>query len=245
MDVDASEPQIGAANTVVPQALDDLIDAADADLLQYISWKKEYSELARRAFEVFHARHAEFIYRVCVKRYGGRLPHYYATKDLAGDALLRAVDAAGTYKGVPGLGQEAARRQCRAWLLVVIHSVVMDVYRGKPTNENSRTLEWFEDLAEAPMADSPRLRLAEQAIKEVLSEREAEVLRVTLYYRKDGAEHQRLPNDIAAEIAATLDTSTENLRKIRASALAKVRAFIERAEASAKEQDPTHAQSKK
>jgi len=54
------------------------------------------------------------------------------------------------------------------------------------------------------------------------------VLRVTaLYHKAEG--HNRLPNDVSAELAARWNTTNENLRAIRSRAMKKLRKAMEAA----------------
>ena len=50
-----------------------------------------------------------------------------------------------------------------------------------------------------------------------------------IYPQPDHA-HQRLPNDVAADLAETLGTTPENLRQIRSRAMKKIRTFLAAAE---------------
>ena len=74
--------------------------------------------------------------------------------------------------------------------------------------------------------DPARLQRVRAAV-ESLTEREQMVLRVTFQWYEPGREHQRLPNDVTAELANTLQTTPENLRQIRRRALAKLRAHLQ------------------
>ena len=83
------------------------------------------------------------------------------------------------------------------------------------------------------MAQTERVREALMA----LSERERLVLRVTLQWYRPGEEHQRLPNDVAADLARTLQTTPENLRQIRRRAMRKVAARLTEARQNAPQGD--------
>ena len=74
----------------------------------------------------------------------------------------------------------------------------------------------------ADESDSEVIAVVKATVQKVLTEREQEVLRVTLHWYDPSSEHQRLPNEVAAELAKRLGTTPENLRKIRERALAKV-----------------------
>jgi DNA-directed RNA polymerase sigma subunit (sigma70/sigma32) len=47
-----------------------------------------------------------------------------------------------------------------------------------------------------------------------------------LYFRA-GEEHQRLPNEVSAELARRWDTTSENVRAIRSRALKKLRSYLQ------------------
>jgi RNA polymerase sigma factor (sigma-70 family) len=218
-----------------------MAEESDADLLQYVAWKNEYPAEATAAFALFHARHAEFVYAVCAKRFARQLPTYYTVEDLVSDTFVRVLERAETFDPNGERDPAAQVQRVRVWLLAIAFNVLNDVYRGHPTNEVSRDAEYFEQVTDVPAPeDSPRVRLAARAFVEALDEREQEVLRVTLYWNKPGVTHQRLPNDVSADLAKRLGTTTENIRKIRASALRKVRDFIQQAERSA-DDTVTHA----
>src|SRR5947208_1372874 len=55
---------------------------------------------------------------------------------------------------------------------------------------------------------------------------EQEVLRVTYQYHVAGRDAQRLPNDVAEDLSRRLNTTSENLRKIRQRATDKLRAAL-------------------
>jgi DNA-directed RNA polymerase sigma subunit (sigma70/sigma32) len=66
-----------------------------------------------------------------------------------------------------------------------------------------------------------------QAAMDKLSDRERAILRITMDYWKHGSEHQRLPNDVAEDLARTFDITSDNLRKIRERALRKLKASVD------------------
>ena len=60
----------------------------------------------------------------------------------------------------------------------------------------------------------------------VFADKEQMVIRVTFQWYRPGKPHQRLPNDVVADLAETLQTTSENLRQIRRRALIKIREFL-------------------
>ncbi len=77
----------------------------------------------------------------------------------------------------------------------------------------------------SPGAADVRLAAVRQAI-ESLTEREQMVIRVTFQWYEAGQEHQRLSNEVCADLAAALHTTPENLRQIRRRALRKIEAHV-------------------
>ena len=69
----------------------------------------------------------------------------------------------------------------------------------------------------------------EHAVREAicsLTEREQLVIRTTFQWYRPEKAHQRLPNDVAGELAETLGTTPENLRQIRRRAMRKIADFV-------------------
>jgi hypothetical protein len=52
------------------------------------------------------------------------------------------------------------------------------------------------------------------------------VVQVTAQWYQPDRDHQRLPNDVAADLAASLQTTPENIRQIRRRALKKIEAHL-------------------
>lgn len=208
-----------------------MVDETDADLLQYISWRAEHPSEAEEAFVIFHGRHAGFLFGYCKRQLRGTLPTYYSVEDLVGDTFTRILERASTFDAGGEKNRDCLCHLVRAWMLRIARNILADVHRGHPTLETTMDPELLEDLAaDEPPVDSPRTRLAQRAFVEVLDDRQREVILATLHWWKAGDEHQRLPNDVAADLARRFSTTTDNLRKIRASALRKIRAYIVQAE---------------
>jgi hypothetical protein len=59
-----------------------------------------------------------------------------------------------------------------------------------------------------------------------LPKREQMVVRVTMQWYQPDKQHQRLPNDVAADLARTLRTTPENIRQIRRRALKRIETYL-------------------
>ena len=78
-----------------------------------------------------------------------------------------------------------------------------------------------------------RITIGRDHLPEPVSElagdgRAGDVLRVTALYQRAGEAHQRLPNDVSAELAERWGTTNENIRAIRSRAMKKLKTFLER-----------------
>jgi len=199
---------------------------SDADLLVYMTLADDDPPAARAAWEAFYRRHVEYVYGVCVRAYGKILGGEAGVCDLVADTFKRAYEHAETFEAGGITDPERMRLRTRAWLGRIAERLVQTRLRGRkrlPT----RTLELglWQEIGERPIrtqADNERVERVREAIL-ALSEKEQVVIRTTFHWYEPGAEHQRLPNDVAGELARTLQTTPENLRQIRRRALAKIK----------------------
>jgi len=215
------------AESVKPQSISSLAKEIDEDLLCLMCWTDDSPEDAKTAFEEFYNRHVGFLYAVCYKTYRDRLCADYSVMDLVVDTFARAKERGDTYKSGGIKDPDDLRRRTEGWLLVIARSVVADLYRGQCPAETQLPDEGWQCLAYAEgQADSPYIQLVRRAYAEVLDERELEVILVTFHWYDPDRENQKLPDKVTAELAAYLGTTTDNLRKIRAKAIRKVKEYI-------------------
>ena len=222
-----TEPTGIGAEPLKPRPTSSSTEETDGDLLCLIGWAEDGPEEAKAAFEEFYNRHVESLYAACYRTYRGRLPVGYSVQDLVVDTFARAAERGQTYD--VGTAKDGADRRLRTegWLLAIAHSVVGDSYRGRFPVEVQLPDEGWQCRAftDRPV-DSAETKLVRQAIDDVLDDREREVILVTFHWYDPDREHQRLPNEVAAELAAQLGTTTDNLRKIRAKAVRKVKEHV-------------------
>jgi len=201
----------------------------DADLLVCMSLGTDDPAASRSAWEEFYSRHARYLYAVSLRAYAALLGGEAGVCDLVADTFRRAYEHAGTFDGGGVTDPERQRLRTRTWLGRIAQRLAQSTLRGQ-----SRTPMRFLDQGEWQNVAQPRPRAADDAARTervrealmALSERERLVLRVTLQWYRPGEEHQRLPNDIAADLAHTLQTTPENLRQIRRRAMRKVAARL-------------------
>jgi RNA polymerase sigma factor (sigma-70 family) len=208
---------------VPPPAVDHV---SDAELLERVSQRATDAAAARAAETAFYDRHARYLYCVLVQRV--RRPLALSgreVEDLVQETFFRAFARAATYSGDAG-DHDSQRRRSRAWLGRIAERLLADWLAG--TREISAS-PYLDTLAEPepgpPSSRSPKLRLLREAL-DTLNERERDVLRVAALYFRPGEEHQRLPNEVSAELAQRWQTSSENIRAIRSRATKKLKDYL-------------------
>ena len=204
----------------------------DADLLVYMSLASDDPPTARSAWEEFYCRHAEYLHAVCLRAYGPLLGGDAGACDLVADTFLRAYEHAATFDAAGITDLDRLRWRTRAWLGRIAQRLMQNALRGRgkvPTQFLDQ--DRWQRVPEAPAAPAPVSEQTERVRDALLalSEREQLVLRATLQWYRPGEEHQRLPNDVAADLARTLRTTPENLRQIRRRALKKIEARLREA----------------
>ena len=186
---------------------------------------------ARAAWEEFYRRHVDYLYAACVRAYAPLLGGPAGAADLVADAFKRAYEYADRFDDGGLTDSDRLRLRTRAWLGRIAQRLAQNTLRGR-----SRLKERLVDLdrwqqiagpADADAGDPERITAVRAAIT-ALNEREQIVIRTTFQWYAPDQPNQRLPNDVAAELAQTLQTTPENLRQLRRRAMAKIKAFLDR-----------------
>jgi len=214
----------------VVRAEDRLADQTDADLLETMSLAEADPAEARVAWEVFYRRHVTYLYAVSLRAYGDLLGGEAGAADLVADTFRRAYEHAGTFDAAGMAEADGLRRRVRGWLGRIAQRLMLSALRqrGRLGGRFLSPEHWAnvpERRPPADEADRVRIGAVRQALGR-LNEAEQLVLRTTFQWYQVGRSHQRLPNDVAADLAATLATTPENLRQIRRRALRKVEAIL-------------------
>lgn len=202
---------------------------SDGELLGVVARRTEDPARARAAEATFYARHVRYLYGVLLRHKRNLL--YVAgmsAEDLVQETFHRAFDRARTFEADTTLDEDRQRQRVCAWLGRIATNLLVDQLERHREVSASPYLEQVGCAGldeELPPSQSPMARLVADGLDQ-LTERERDVLRVSaLYYR--AGDHQRLPNDVSAELAGRWDTTNENIRAIRVRAMKKLKAYVE------------------
>jgi RNA polymerase sigma factor (sigma-70 family) len=202
----SSVAHLSAVSTIVDHV-------SDAELLERVSQRAMNAAVARAAETEFYGRHARYLYCVLVQRV--RRPLALSgreVEDLVQETFFRAFARAETYSGGDAWDRESQSRRSRAWLGRIAERLLADWLADAREVSASPYLETLAEPEPAPPSSrSPKLRLLREAL-DTLDERERDVLRVAALYFRPGEEHQRLPNEVSAELSRRWRTSNENIR---------------------------------
>jgi RNA polymerase sigma-70 factor, ECF subfamily len=207
----------------------DLSADPDDDLLVFMTWKQDDPAVACEAWAEFYRRHAPYLFGVCYKAFGKTLKTRHRVSDLVTDVFKRVYEHAESFKPSGLKCREAMRKRVRAWLGTIARRMFLDRLPPKDAPpECQLDQDHWQNIAqpEAGEESGGPLIAVVKAAMEKLTEREREVLRVTVHWYDPSSDYQRLPNEVAAELAKRLGTTPENLRKIRERALAKIEAEV-------------------
>ncbi len=230
MTLNTSTNQIEAADAPSRPAHVGALRDTDADLMAYMAMSDDDPAAAQEAWAEFYERHVRYLYAVCLRAYGAVLSADTGVSDLVIETFRRAFRNAHQFHIRDEEDPERTRRRARAWLGRIAQRLLQDLLRQRgrlPTVHLDP--EMWQQVAQqprsAPAADNALVERVREAL-ERLSEKEQTVIRITFQWYRPGQTHQRLPNDVAAELAGTLRTTPENLRQIRRRALQKIRRFV-------------------
>jgi len=207
-------------------ALSRAVAASDAELIGRIAEQAVDTERASLAQAEFYGRHVRYLYGV-LRQQQEKLLNVagVSAEDLVQETFHRAFERAHTFTPGDATSDEQLRRRARAWLGRIAQNLLADYLRRVREVSATPYLEGLScDGIEQSSEPTPELAAVSEGLA-ALSEREQDVLRVTALYLRAG-EHQRLPNAVAAELAARWQTTSDNIRAIRSRALKKLKAFV-------------------
>lgn len=189
------------------------------------------------AFEEFYDRHKSYLWKVC-SDVGKKLSCTAWIEDVFNETFLRAKKNAAKFK-FPQCPGDEEDNVIKGWLGTIARNRLCDYWRKSRNERTGSDAQWEalaeefaagasteETRAEVAPAQAKRLALIDEAML-TLSERDAHVLRVTSQFVRRGKKFPRLPNAEVDALASTLNTTPENLRKIRERARKKIRLYVD------------------
>jgi len=204
-------------------------ELSDQALLQRAAATLENAPDARRAQARFYERHVRYLYGVLKRRESVlRRIAGQSAEDLVQETFQRAFQYGQSYQTDGITDPERLRLRTRAWLGRIAQNLINSCLSEPGEISASPFIERIsaEGIDEPAPPSTPRVRAMRAALEE-LTEREQDVLRVTTLYQRVGDDHQRLPNEISAELAARWGTNSQNIRAIRSRAMKKLKSQLE------------------
>ncbi|MDQ6891083.1 MAG: sigma-70 family RNA polymerase sigma factor [Acidobacteriota bacterium] len=200
---------------------------SDDDLLGYMAMREEDFESAREAWAELFRRHSKYLYNVLISRFGGIPGTARTLEEVVQNTFCLAFERASTFTSLENRDSDGERRRVRAWLGKIAEHAFKDTLRRDRSIQADFSTEEVPDLVAPVVADSESdARLVVEEALGTLSEREQDVVRVTMQYFSPGAEQQRLPNAVSTNLAAAWNTTPQNIRAIRHRAFMKIKKYI-------------------
>jgi RNA polymerase sigma factor (sigma-70 family) len=224
-------------STEAANAPPDLSGESDEDLLGYMSWSaddhgSDDAIAARVAWGEFFVRHRAFLFHAC-RGWGGE------AADIVSETFRRVRLKAGQFprERLDGATDPDARvNVVRAWLGLMARRVAIDLYRRRAlAGQFLDPVELCERDGGADARRDPAVATEEvvervqQAVQDVLTDREREVVYATMQYYDVGLGRSNMTPEAVAELARRLGMTAASIRKTRERAYEKLRARLESA----------------
>lgn len=200
----------------------DVATASDDELLALMRYG-ENPERARAAWAEFYSRHVGFLHGVCVRAYATRLRD--EVQDLVAQTFRRVfTHGARTYRAADSGDAESRLRRLQGWLTTIAEGLARDMLRGprRPGIQIEQE-EWQEVPEHSGEPVSETTAEVRRLMQSILTDREEDVLRTTFHWYDPTKEHQKLPEEVLAELARRWNTTPDNIRQIRSRALRKLK----------------------
>lgn len=226
-------PTTNGAGTIPPP---DVSGESDEDLLLMMSWSTDdhgtaEASAARAAWGEFFVRHRAYLFYAC--RGWGQ-----DAADIVAETFRRIRLRAGQFRREPlvGVTDPVARTNIvRGWLGQIAHRVALDLYRRRESTPQALDpIELDERAGVAPAqpdveASPGVVECVQRAIREVLTDREREVVYATMQYYDVDRGVSAMPPEAVAELARRLGMTAASIRKTRERAYEKLRVRLETA----------------
>lgn len=132
----------------------------DHHLVELMALKEEDSQLAMRACEELHGRHAGFLLNWCSTQ--GWVIFGEAAEDFVNHTFLRAYDGASSLKGDDKWSLLVSRNKVRLWLMRILRNASIDRYREQRDERLARERTETEILPAEIRIDEQIINMAPQ-----------------------------------------------------------------------------------
>jgi len=218
-----------------------LDEESDEDLFLYMACRdtpKEVSQ-AEDACEVLHHRYIDRLFKRCFNMLKSYPDAHTRAAELASAALFRAYERAETYKIDENCSNPSARTL--KWLARIARNIFRDTLRNpkRPNQLNVVDLEVNTEhydssdfaalfLGENDSVHSEELKIRVAEAYDSLKPRAQTVLLETLIQRDRSPGRKYMLRGSARVLADRLDTTPENLRRIRHNGVKAINAYVEK-----------------
>ena len=212
--------------------------AADYALFERVAGWDTRPAAAKAALATLYARHYAEVYRGCY-RFAPRLGGPAGVDDLVQEAFLRLRVSAGTFAGPAGVDAPSQARHAVGWLRRVATNLYVDRVRKDKALSLALQREAYElaqevyrsqsqrragrEESSAPAAGEQDVRMARAAeVLAGLSERDQDVLLVSLDWYDRDRRRFNVPSDVIAALCEKHALRPDNYRQVRDRAFKKM-----------------------
>lgn len=193
---------------------------ADHELLELTAMKED-AETSGLAFNEFHRRFKDILYkaleRVCPLY--SRMDQKSLIDIVFSNTIINAYDYAGSFKTIGETDPEIIRKKIIGWLLAIAKQELRDQLAGKGEPDRQEEEKIYGIMlknASGRKAETYNEQMFQKALEQIPKERDREIFYTYwLYYEKTPkGQAKKLPDDIAAGLAAKYETTPVNIRQI-------------------------------
>jgi RNA polymerase sigma factor (sigma-70 family) len=221
-----------AADAVTPALVPsmDFSAVTDADLIEWMAVGDACAAEAHAAFTEFYGRHAQYIFAVCERRYGGE------AEDIVADTFRRVYESASQFDRntlVNVQDATAARLLVRAWMGQIIRWVAADHFAERDRHGKTVTPKCITSLPDKTCADPANPAADSELVTQVrnvistLSEREQAIAWTIAHSWCPELGRLRWTQEDLDTIGERFNLTRENIRQIRTRLIRRLRLLLE------------------
>jgi len=195
--------------------------------------KNEDSPLAESAFNEFHRRYIQYIYKV-VNRHGYDFTKVYGQEIIeatVNNTLLTIYEKADHFIQIESIDDASKEKRIKAWIgKIAEREFYMLLRNEKKANENieynSESMVFKNDIVDEEPEEisvSYEMKLLITALNS-LPVRDKEILLTLMRYEESG---KYTPTEVIEELCAMYNTTDVNIRKIKSRSISKIKMIVQ------------------